>query len=293
MTLINAYDTTTGKVLRAAHRVDEIIKVLHLNNGLTPTSKEGVYVITKESRVPFSAMAFPQTLQTHTRQTITVYDERPFRDNQNRPVNTNDITAMKLCAYLQQDVACMKLGPLKTARMMTAKAFADSLSIRIGSRASLDITESTTLKTLLAFYVTCLIEQQGTDLTFVGENVIRSIYGQQKDFILGVIENVPHLGNLEDLLKAIHANPILYKLKSLGLKDFIQLAGSLVFTGLGPPVVAAAAEAPCLLVAFVYTASRFKALNKTPLGMSLDPKYNKNILESFWKNIDYTYDLNR
>lgn len=291
--LINSYDTSSGKVLRSLHRVDEIIKVLHMNDNLTPTSKEDVYVITNATSVPFSALAFPLTLQTHTRKTITVYDERPYRDKQNRPVNTNDITIMKLCAYLQQDAASLKLGPLKTARMMTAKAFADSLSIRIGSRASMDINESTTLKCLLAYYVVCLIEQQNTDLVFVGENVIRSIYGQQKEFILGVIEDVPHLQNLEGLLAAIHANPILYKLKGLGLKDLIQLVGTLVFTGFGAPVAAAAAESPCLLTAFVYGASRFKSLNKTPLGMSLDPKYNKTILETFWKNIDYTYDLNR
>lgn len=290
--LINAYDTTVGKVIRTTHRVDEVIKTLLLSNNLTPTKKENVFVITQATPVPFSALAFPVTLVTHTRKTITVYDERPYRDKQNRPTNPNDIAIMKLAAFLQQDLAELRFTPLKTARIMVVKAFAESLTHRFISRAGLDITEASTLKCLLAYYVVCLTEQPNTDLTFVAENVIRSTYGMEKDFILGVVEEVPHLQKLEDLLVAIRDNPILYKLKGLGLKDLIALVSSLTFTGLGSTVVGAAAEAPCLLTAFVYGAARFKALSKTPLGMALDPKYNKGVLETFLKNIDYTYDLN-
>lgn len=290
--LINAYDTTPGKLLRNAHRVDDVVKTLHLSNSLTPTKKENVFVITNATDVPFSALAFPITLTTHTRQTITVYDERPYRDKQNRATNPNDITIMRLAAFLQQDAAELKFSPLKSARVMVVKAYADALTQRFTSRAGLDITEATTLKCLLAFYITCLEENQGVDLTFVGENVIRTVYGMDKEFTLGVIEDVPHLQNLPELLSAIHNNPILYKLKGLGLKDLISLVSSLVFTGLGNVVVGAASEAPCLLTAFVYGAARFKSLGKTPLGMATDPKYNKGVLETFVKNIDYTYDLN-
>lgn len=290
--LINPYDTTVGSGLKASHRVDEVIKTLHLSNGLTPTKKAGVFVITQTTNMPFSALAFPITLQTHTRQTITVYDERPYRDKQNRPVNQNDITIMRLAAFLQQDCAELKFGPLKAGRNMVAKAFSEALTRRFVSRAGLDITEATTLKALLAFYVVCLIEQPNTDLTFVGENVLRSVFQMQKEFSLGVIEDVPHLQSLEDLRKAIIANPVLYKLKELGLKDLIALVSTLVFTGLGTMVVGAAAEAPCLLMAFVFGAARFRQLQKTPLGEQLDPKYNKAVLETFLKSIDYTYDLN-
>jgi len=109
-----------------------------------------------------------------------------------------------------------------------------------------------------------------------------------------VIGEVGHLRTLEDLLKAIHANPILYKLKGVDLKDFMALGSSIVMTALKGPVVGAALEAPCLLAAFAYGASRFKLLNKTPMGMAFDPKYaGQAALEAFWKNIDYTYDLNR
>lgn len=289
---INAYDTTVGAFIRSEHRVDEVIKTLHMSNNLTPTKKANVFCITQASSVGFSALAFPITLQTHTRQTITVFDERPYRDKQNRVTNPNDLAILRLAAFLQQDCAELKFTPLKAARNMVAKAFSEALTQRIQSRAGLDIIEATTLKCLLAFYVVCLIEQPDTDLVLVGQNVLREVYGTEKEFALGVIEEVPHLHTLEDLLKAIRNNPILFKLKGLGMKDFIALASSLIFAALGSRVVGAAAEAPCLLTAFVYGAARFRALQKTPLGMTLDPKYNKGTLETFLKNIDYTYDLN-
>lgn len=290
--LINAYETTVGKLLRSTHRVDDVIKTLALSNSLMPTKKENVFVLTNATEVPFSALAFPITLTTHTRKTITVYDERPFRDKQNRPTNPNDITIMKLAAFLQQDCVEMRFTALKAARFMTAKTFAESLGNKLQRGGNLDILETTTLKCLLAFYVTSLEELPDSDLQLVGENVIRSIFGMEKSFIQGVIEGLPHMQKLEDLLVAIRANPILYKLRVLGLKELIALVGSLTFTGLGNRVVAAASEAPCLMTAFVYGSARFKALSKTPMGMALDPKYNKDVLETFLKNIDYTYDLN-
>jgi len=292
--LINAYDSTGGRVLRSLHKVDEIIKMLHLKQNLTPTSKKDVFVLTRANPVQFEPLAFPITLQTHTRETITVYDERPYRDTQNRPVNTNDITIMKLCAFLQQDVASMKLNPLKQMRPMTCRGFAEGFASRIRSRATLTTDEDKTLRALFVYYVVCLMEQPGTDLTLVGQNTIRTVYNWQTDFSLGVIGEVGHLRTLEDLLKAIHANPILYKLKGVDLKDFMALGSSIVMTALKGPVVGAALEAPCLLAAFAYGASRFKLLNKTPMGMAFDPKYaGQAALEAFWKNIDYTYDLNR
>lgn len=292
--LINAYDSSAGRVLRSLHKVDEIIKLLHLKQNLTPTSKPNVFVLTFANNVPFSALAFPITLETHTRETITVYDERPYRDTQNRPVNTNDITIMKLCAYLQQDIASKKLGPLKNMRVMTCRGFAEGLAARVRSRATLTTDEDKTLRALLVYYVVCLTELPGTDITLVGQNVIREVYGWQADFSLGVIEDVPHLRSFEELLKVIHKNPILYKLKGVDLKDFMALGSSIVSTALKGPVVGAALEAPCLLAAFAYGASRFKLLNKTPMGMAFDPKYaGQAALDAYWKNIDYTYDLNR
>lgn len=292
--LINAYDSSAGRVLRSLHKVDEIIKLLHLKQNLTPTSKKDVFVLTFANNVPFDTLAFPITLETHTRETITVYDERPYRDSQNRPVNTNDITIMKLCAFLQQDCANKKLGTLKNMRAMTARGFAEGFSARISSRATLTTDETKVFKALAVYYVTCLMELQGTDLTFVGVNTIRTVYNWQQDFSLGVIEDLPHMKTLEDLLKAIHKEPILYKLKGTDLKDFMALGSSIVSTALKGPVIGAALESPCLLAAFAYGASKFKLLNKSPMGMAFDPKYaGQAALEAFWKNIDYTYDLNR
>lgn len=291
--LINAYDTTAGKLLRASHHVDEIIKTLHLGNNLTPTKKENVFVITHATPFPYQAIAFPITLQTHTRKTITVYDERSYRDKNNNPTNPNDIAIMKLAAFFQQDVAEMRLTNLKMARALTAKAFASALTNKFIRQPGLDFNEANTLKTLLAFYVVCLMELPNTDLQLVGENVVRNIFGFEKQFILGVIEDVPHLQNLEELVVAIRKNPILYKLNGLTLKEMMALCGALTFTALGSKVVVAACEAPCLLAAFVYGAARFnKAVGKAPLGEVLNPKSNETILETFLKNIDYNYDLN-
>lgn len=289
---INAYDTTVGKFLRSSQEVNELIKTLLMTNSLTPAKKTNVFCITQATPVPFDALAFPVTVVTHTRQTVTVFDERPYRDKQNRVTNPNDLAILRLAAFLQQDCAELKFTPLKSARNMVAKAYSEALTQRVSSRAGLDIIEATTLKCLLAFYVVCLIEQPNTDLVLVGQNVLREIYNTEKEFALAVIEDVPHLDSLESLLNAIRANPILFKLKGLGMKDFIALNSSLIFAALGSQVVGAASEAPCLLTAFVYGAARFRALQKTPLGMTLDPKYNKGILETFLKNIDYTYDLN-
>lgn len=289
--LINAYDTTVGQVLKVNDRVDETIKTLVLMNNLTPTKKANVFVITQATPVPFSALAFPITLQDHTRRTITVYDERPYRDKQNRPVNTNDIAIMRLCAFLQQDVAELRFSPLKTARNMTAKAFAEALAKLLTRRVGLDISETSILKCLLVHYVVSLMEQPNTDLEMVSSNVIRSVFNMSRDFVAAAITDVPRMSTLSELLDAIRKNPALYKLKSLDLKDAIALVSSLTFHSLRGPVVGAASEAPCLMVAFVYGAARFRAYNKTAFGEAVEPKHNRDLLEPFLKNLDYTYDL--
>jgi len=287
---LSAYDTTVGKFLRTADRVDEVIKTLHMSNNLTPSKKEGVYCLTHASSVSFDPIAFPLTLQTHTRQTITVVDERPYRDKKNQVTSPNDIAVMRLAGFLQQDAANLRLTALKNCRNMMAKAFAESVSRRV---RGLNILEETTFKNLLAFYIVCLIEPVDTpDLTLVGINVLHEVFRTDREFALSVIEGVPHMKGLEDLLTAAKANPILFKLKVVTMKDFIAILSSLTFSGLGGRVVGAASEAPCLLAGFVYACARFRGLQKTPLGQALDPKHNPRILDAFLRHIDYTYDLN-
>ena len=291
--LINAYDTTVGKSFKVKDDVENIIRTLHTARNLKRTNKDGVFVLDFETTVDIQVFAFPITMQTNTRQTITVYDERPFRNKGNNAiVNSNELVIQKLAAYLQHDVAEGNVTPLKNCRLIAAKAFSETLGGILVRKAALTIQEGLTLKILLAYYFIGLEEENGTDLELVGTNVIRSINGGEKGVILNVIDDLPRMALLEDILVAIRKNPVLFKLKSLDMKDFMFLISTMTFSALGGRLVIAAAEAPCLFTAFVYGAVRFKAYSKTHLGVALDPKYNKDIVEAFSKQIDYNYDLN-
>lgn len=290
--LINSYDTTVGKPFKVADRVESTIKTLHVTRNLTPTKKPGVFVVTHETDLPIPIFAFPITMEGFNRQLITVYDERPFRNKSNAVVNANEIAIMRLAAFLQHDVAEGDVVPLKNCRLMATKAFSEAFGSRLIKRAGLDVNAGLTLKVLLAYYMICIQEDVTTDLELLALNVIRSIYGSEKGYILGVVEGMPKLSTLQDLFEAIRNNPVLYQLKGVEFKDFMALLGGISFVALGSKVIIAAAEAPCLFTALVYGAARYKLYAKTPLGMALDPKYNKGVLESFTKHIDYTYDLN-
>ena len=290
--ILNAYDTTVGRPFKIADKIENTIRTLHTTRNLTPTKKQNVFLVSHDAAFSVPIFAFPITLQANNRQMITVYDERPFRNKgNNMVVHPNEITITRLAAFLQQDVVEGDLTPLKAARALSTKGFAEAVGSRLGRRAMLDMNEMLTLKVLLAYYYVGLIENISTGLDFIAMNVIRSIYGTDKGYVSGVIENVNHLKTLEDLLQAIHDNPILYKLKAVSLKDFIAVISGISFSALGGKVIAASAEAPCLFTALVFGVVNFKAYNKTQLGMSLDPKYNRDIIETFIRNINYTYDL--
>jgi hypothetical protein len=291
--LINAYDTTSGTPFKTTDRVESTIKTLHMMKDLIPTTKEGVFVVSYSSAYEVPIFAFPITMETFDRKTITVFDERPFRNkSSNAVVNQNEIVILRLAAFLQQDAFNGNVTPLKAARLQCAKAFAEALGMKVGRSAILDANETLTLKVLLAYYYVGLIEQDADELELVAMNVIRTIYGCEKGFILGVVDGVGQMKTLNDLLQGIQTNPTLYKLKNLTLADFISVVMGISFSAMKGKIIAAAAEAPCLFTALVYGAATFKAYSKTPLGMALDPKYNKNSLESFIKNIHYTYNLN-
>lgn len=289
--IINAYDTTVGKQYKIIDKVENTIKTLHITRNLIPSSKEGVFYVDNSLSLPVPTFAFPITMQAHNRTTITVYDERPFRNKSNQVTQLNELTILKLSAFLQQDVAEGNLTPLKSARQLATKAFSEAVGTQIIRRGGLDVNESLTLKVLLAYYFVCLEEVADDGLEFIATNIIRSIYGTEKGYLMGVIDGLPKLKDLGDLLAAIQTNPTLFKLKALDIKDLLAVISGISFSGLGGKVIAASAEAPCLFTAMVYGAIKFKAYNKTPLGMALDPKYNKNTLEAFTKHIDFTYDL--
>lgn len=292
--LINAYDTTVGTKYKATDDVEATIKALHVSRALTRTNKEGVFVLTHETTLPVPTFAFPITMQAYNKDIITVYDERPYRNKSNDAVvNQNEVVIIRLAAFLQHDVAEGNIAPVKNCRMVATKAFAEAAGSVLGRRGGLDVNETMTLKVLLAYFFVGLQEENNTDLVLVASNVIRGIYGSEKGYILGVIEEVPKMATLEDLLGAMRSNPVLYKLKATDLKDMLAVIGGISFAALGNKVILAACEAPCLFTALVYAAIRFKAAyHKTKIGEALDPKYNKETLASLQKHIDYTYNLN-
>lgn len=287
--IINAYDTTVGKQFKASDKVENTIKTLALTRSLTPTKKEGVFVITNATELGIPVFAFPLSFEGFNRKKITVYDERPFRNDKNQPLQPNEIVIQRLAAFLQQDVFEGNISPLKSCRLMATKAFSESVSSRLGR--GLDMNETMTLKILLVHYFVSIQESNVADLELLVSNVCREIYGSEKGYINGVVEGLEKPNNLSDLVKLIHENPTLYKLKTIGLKELLASISGISFAALKGKIITSAAEAPCFFTAMVYGAARFKAYSKTPLGEALDPKYNKNILESFTRTIDYTYDL--
>lgn len=301
---IDAYNTTIGKPFRVMNKVETTLQALHISQSLTPTKKEGVFVITHESKTPVEQFAFPLTLQGFNKKMITVYDERPYRNERNNMVtNSNEMTVMRLAAFLQQDVANGNLTPLKQARNVTTKAFADAIGSLIINKGNLGSTssigrnpmgseEAMTLKILLAYFFIGLEEPIGSDLEVVAINVCRTIFGSEQGQVLAVIEKLGRLSTLVELHEAMTSNPVLYKLRVISFKDFLHVVGGITFAALGRHVVGAATEAPCLMTAFVYGAAVFKGYDKTPLGIALDKKYNKDTVDTFKRNIDYTYDLN-
>lgn len=293
--LINAYDTTVGKPFKVTDKVETTIKALHIAQSLTPTKKEGVFSIDFNSNLTTDIFAFPITTRAYNNKTITIIDERPYRSKaSNQVVNNNELVILRLAAFLQQDVATGDVGNLKKMRLVATKGFSESISDRIVRPLGLNANEALTLKTLLAYYFVSLQEPQGSDLELVATNVIREVYGTDKGYVLGVIQDLQEMGqmhNIEQLLTAINKNPTLYKLKGYGLKDFIGAISGITFAALGNKVIGAACEAPCFFSAMVYGAVKFGAYSKTALGRSLDPKYNKELLKNFTLNVDYIYDL--
>lgn len=301
---IDAYNTTVGKPFRVLDKVEATIQALHIGQSLTPTKKEGVYVISHENKLPINQFAFPLTLQAYNRKTITVYDERPYRNESNNQVNnSNELTVMRLAAFLQQDTANGNLTPLKQGRNAATKAFADSIGGLVIHRGNLGSSsmigrnpmgseEAMTLKILLAYFFIGLEEPLNSDVEVVAINVCRIIFGADKGQVLSVVENLGRLPTLVDLHGAMLKNPTLYKLKTVSFKDFLHLIGGICFAAMGRHIIGAATEAPCLFTAFVYGAVSFKGYAKTPLGLTLDPKYNADIVDPFKRNINNTYDLN-
>lgn len=290
--ILNAYDTTIGKPLKVSDKIEGVIKTLALMRTLSPTAKKNVFVLTFANAAELPFLAFPVTLQSHTREMITVYDERPYRNKQDVIINTAEATLQRLTAFLQQDVVEGNVTPIKNARMLCTKAFANSLGNLLAQRAGLDVNENLIVKMMLAYYYIGLCENKETgQLPFIATNVIRQVYGTDQSIINDMISDLPVMTNISELHKALISQPGLYKLRTLAFKDFLGLAGRMSFSSMGRHVCLASTESPCLFTALVYITLNNRLYQKTALGLQLDPKYNKDIIEAFERNINFTYNL--
>lgn len=293
--LINTYNTTVGKQYKITDNVENTIKSLLINNSLKQGAKEGIFLIDHEVGFTEGSLLFPLTLKGFNGKLITVIDERPFRNkNSNKITNPNELEIYLVAGYLQQDAATGNLSPIKASRLVVTKGFAESVSSRLTRRAGMDLEEAYILKILLAYYAISLTEDSKEELDFIAYNLIKSIYGAERSRVDNVISEVPVLKTVNDLLQAIHSNPILFKLKSLTLKDLLATLSGITFSAFGGGVVGAAVESPIMLTALCYGVVKFRVYNKTPLGMALDPKYNRgNTIESFTNHLHFTYNLPR
>ncbi|ASU03670.1 hypothetical protein JOAD_245 [Erwinia phage vB_EamM_Joad] len=289
--IINPYETTAGAPFKVIDKIEGTIKTLELMNALTRTTKPGVFVVTHAENYGIPVFAFPITTLSHSRETITVYDERPYRNKSNVLTNAPEAMIIRLAAFLQHDCAHNNFTPLKNGRILAVRSFAGALGNLFGLRAGLDVMENLHLKILLSYYFVGLMENPNHDYKFVVSNVVRTVFGTDMDIIQGVIDDLPYIANIKELIDVINKTPALYKLKGLNLKDFLGLTARISFSAVGKHVVNASLEAPCLFTAIVYGTIQNKLYAKTPLGIQLDPKYNKGVLEAFVKNVDYTYDL--
>lgn len=294
--ILNSYDTSVGKLYKVSDGVEATIKTLVLVGGLKKTSKDNVLYLDQETQQKIPVLAYPVTTVGHNKETITIYDERPYRNKSNVVTNSNELTITRICALLQQTVAVDGMSILKTNRALIVKAFADSIGNRISQRAGLTPQEQLSLKIILSHYYVCMMETDNTitldESRLITANVTRNIYGTEKAIVDSVIYELDIPNNLAGLLSNIKRDSSLFKLHSLSLKDLIALVGSISFSALGPQVIAAAAEAPCLFASLMYGTASFKNYNKTTLGMVLEPKYNKSLLPSFLTSFNYNFNTN-
>lgn len=289
--VINGYETMIGKPLKVKDNIEGVIKTLALRNDLFPTTKAGVFTINGENANNISIFPLPITLTGHDGRNITVYDERPFRNSNNKVISESELNIIRLTAYLQQDAINNNFSTLNTSKFICMKAVAGAMADTLGRRKGLNLEESQTLKIILGHYVNCLFEPDTTETGYVSANAIKTTFKIDNGFSQRIIDDIGYLPNVSAVVDAIKTEPTLFKMKNLTLMEFIAISSSLVYIGTGSKVVNVMLESPFLMVGFIYAVCTNGMYKKTPMGVQLDPKYNKEIVETFVSRINYNYDL--
>lgn len=288
---INGYDTLIGKPLKIQERIEDTIKTLALRNDLVPTTKANVFSINNTNGMDIPIFPLPITLSGYDKRNITVYDERPYRDKNNKVISETELNIIRLTAYTQQDAIEGSRSILLSSKFICMKAIAGGLADKLGFNKGLDLEERQTLQIVLGHFVNCLFEGDSEETGYISANAIKTVFRVDNNFSQRIIDDIGYLANAADVVNAIKTEPSLFKLKNVTLMEFISVGQTLSFIGVGKKVVAVALEHPYLMIGFVYAACKNKLYSKTPIGLQLDPKYNRELVDEFLRTISYNYDL--
>lgn len=289
--VINGYDTGIGKPLKIKDHVEETIKTLSLRNDLIPTNKPGVVTIDTSNAMSLPIFPLPITMTGYDGKNVTVYDERPFRNKNNVVISQTELNVIRLTAYLQQDAVQGDFSVLNSCKFICMKGVAGSLADLLGRRKGMDVEEIQTLKIILGHYVNCMFEGKSDETGYISANALKSAFNISTSYSQTIIDDIGFLGSVANVVDALKTEPTLFKLKNLTLLEFVSVSSSLVYFGVGSKVVNVMLESPFLMVGFIYAVCKNRMYAKTPIGLALDPKYNKDIIDGFVRTIGYNYVL--
>lgn len=290
--ILNGYDTTVGSRFRVKDKVADTLKILQTSDRLELIDTRGVYAINSKNDSGLPPFIFPISFLNYAREKITVLDVRPYFNKSGQNTNMPEYNVMYLAACLQQDLQNGQTTQLKNARQCTIRAFANAMSRVLQRGVPLNIRQVTVLKIILAYYYVCLLEGPQNDLGFIANNSIRNALPFSVSDIQEVIEDMGHIGTVQDLLKTINTHPELLPLNRLDIQGLLQAAQGIFFAPSGyRQVVQAALEMPTLFTAFCWGAATQKIYQNSLIGEELNPK-NYEKVNAFIRNIGYYLNVN-
>lgn len=281
--ILNAYETTAGKPLQIADHYIQTIKTLSLIGNLDSLEGHPEIKLIKHENTPsgVTTLTFPVSYLSNLKEQETVIDMRPFTNKKDVLINTPEFSCFKVAAILQNMMSKGDLTVLRNSRNITTKAYANALARRFAQSAGLDGLEQTKLSIILAHFFVTRLESKTVDYNFISTNVIRQSLGVDPSITLPIIEEIGYPDDLKGLVEAIRNFPDLYKLHTLTIKEFVALGSSVWISSVGRQVMGAAIEHIPLFTGIVYATVNNNMYKNTGIGIQLDPKYNRKLIDSF------------
>lgn len=289
--LLNAYDTTVGKTIAVSEQIKGTLRTLALMEDLVKSPKNGVFFIDHDNGGKLPLFMFPLSVQGHDRKFITVLDRRPFVNRNGVVINPAEYSQVLVTAYIQQDMQENNFTIIRSTRELATRAYARSLSNRIGRQAGLDDQEQLELLVFLGLFHIYQSERSTTDYDFVARNVLKQALTLDSSITFPLIEEMGYINDIEDFVDFLRNRDAFFKLKNMTKKDFISLGSSIWFSSLSRFVMGAALEHVPSFVGICYATTTNKMYLKTTLGSQIDPKYNERLIESFARTINMAYPM--